>query len=48
MKDETAGVAIKKFVALKPKFYSFLVDNSEHKMNVWDTQWKEFKVKTIE
>ena len=32
MKDETAGVAIKEFVGLKPKMYSFLVDdNSEHK-----------------
>ena len=32
MKDETAGVAIKEFVGLKPKTYSFLVDDSnEHK-----------------
>ena len=32
MKDETAGVAIKEFVVLKPKMYSYLVDdNSEHK-----------------
>ena len=32
MKDETVGVAIKEFVALKPKMYSHLVDdNSEHK-----------------
>ena len=32
MKDETAGVATKEFVELKPKMYSFLVDdNSEHK-----------------
>ena len=32
MKDETAGVAIKEFVELKPKMYSFLVDdNSGHK-----------------
>ena len=32
MKDETTGVAIKEFVKLKPKMYSFLVDdNSEHK-----------------
>ena len=30
-KDETCGVAIKKFVGLKPKMYSFLVDKSEHK-----------------
>ena len=32
MKDETAGAAIEEFVGLKPKVYSFLVDdNSEHK-----------------
>ena len=32
MKDETGGFAIKEFVRLKPKMYSFLVeDNSEHK-----------------
>ena len=32
MKDETGGVAIEEFVGLKPKMYSFLVDdNSEHK-----------------
>ena len=31
MKDETAGVAIKEFVGLKPKMYSFLVENSKHK-----------------
>ena len=32
MKDETAGVTIKEFVELKPKMYSYLVDdNSEHK-----------------
>ena len=32
MKDKTAGVAIEKFVRLKPKMYSYLVDdNSEHK-----------------
>ena len=32
MKDETAGAAIKGFVGLKPKMYSFLVDDSsEHK-----------------
>ena len=31
MKDEIADVAIKDFVGLKPKMYSFLVDNSEHK-----------------
>ena len=32
MKDETAGVAIEEFVRLKPKIYSYLVDdNSDHK-----------------
>ena len=32
MKNETGGVAIQEFVGLKPKMYSFLVDdNSEHK-----------------
>ena len=32
MKDETASVAIEKFVGLKPKMYSHLVnDNSEQK-----------------
>ena len=32
MKDETAGVAIEGYVGIKPKMYSFLVDDSsEHK-----------------
>ena len=32
MKDGTAGVAIEEFVELKPKMYSYLVnDNSENK-----------------
>ena len=31
MKDETGGAAIEKFVGLKPKMYSFLVDNNENK-----------------
>ena len=31
MKDETGRVAIEEFVRLKPKMYSFLVDNNEHK-----------------
>ena len=32
MKDETGGVAIEEFVGLKPKMYSYFVDNtSEHK-----------------
>ena len=31
MKDEAGGVANEEFVGLKPKMYSFLVGNSEHK-----------------
>ena len=31
IKDETRGVTIEEFVGLKPKMYSFLLDNSEHK-----------------
>ena len=32
MKDETGDAAIEEFIRLKPKMYSFLVDdNSEHK-----------------
>ena len=31
MKDETGDVAIKEFVGLKSKMYSFLVDKNEHK-----------------
>ena len=31
MKDKTACVAIKKFVGLSSKMYSFLVDNNEQK-----------------
>ena len=31
MKDETAGIEIKEFSGLKPKMYSYLVGNSEHK-----------------
>ena len=32
VKDETAGVSIERFIGLKPKMYSYLVnDNSEHK-----------------
>ena len=32
MKDETGGLSIKEFVALKATMYSFLVDDSiEHK-----------------
>ena len=32
MKDETAGAVIEQFIGLKPKTYSYLVnENSEHK-----------------
>ena len=31
MKDETGGVAIEKYISLKPKMYSFFVDNNKHK-----------------
>ena len=31
MKGETAGVAIKEFVGLTPKLYTFLIDNGENK-----------------
>ena len=31
MKDKAGGVAVEEFVGLKPKMYSFLVDNSENK-----------------
>ena len=34
MKKESAGVAIIEFVGLKPKMYSFLVDNSEQKKKI--------------
>ena len=30
MKDQTGGVSIEEFVGLKPKMYSFIVDNNEH------------------
>ena len=31
MKDETGGAATEEFDRLKPKMFSFLVDNNEHK-----------------
>ena len=31
MEDQTEGVEIEEFVGLRPKIYSFLVDNSEYK-----------------
>ena len=48
MKDETGGVAIKRFVELKPKrcIHSWQM-NGEYK-NVWEIQWIEFKVKIKE
>ena len=30
MKDETEGVVIKELVGLKPKVYSFYIDDSKH------------------
>ena len=30
MKDQIGDVAIEEFVELKPKMYSFLIDNNEH------------------
>ena len=32
MKDETRSVAIEEFVGLKQQMYSFLIENSEHKI----------------
>ena len=41
MKDETAGVTIKEFVALKPKMYSFGVDDStDSVMKLLITVWQ--------
>lgn len=34
MKDETAGVAIKELVGLKPKMYFSIDESSEHKKMV--------------
>ena len=31
MKHETGSIAIKEFLGLKTKMYSFLIDNREHK-----------------
>ena len=36
MKYETGGVTIKKFVKLKPKMYSFLIDDSSDHKNTKD------------
>ena len=41
MKDETAGVTIKEFVGLKPKMYSFGVDDStDSVMKLLITVWQ--------
>ena len=37
MKDETGDVAIEKFVGLKPKVYSLLVDDNSEYKNVVST-----------
>ena len=31
MKDETESVSVKEFAGLRPKMYSFLLENNEHK-----------------
>ena len=36
MRDELGGVAVKQFVRLKPKMYSFFVDNSSEDKNLKD------------
>ena len=51
MKNKTGGLAIEEFVGLKPKMYSFLVDdNIEHKKaKVWNgmllQQWVMINIK---
>ena len=51
MKDKTGGLAIEEFVGLKPKMYSFMVDdNIEHKKaKVWKgmllQQWVMINIK---
>ena len=48
MKDETAGAAIEEFVGLKPKVYSFLVDdNSEHKKAKVVNQEMFYSIKNV-
>ena len=57
MKDETNGVPVKGFVALKPKMYKLLEnDNSEHKAevnlknietNVWIGMFSHFSRKKL-
>ena len=52
IKDVTGGVAIEEFVGLKTKMYPLLVDDKHEDVfriiTVWDIQWIELKVKTIE
>ena len=43
MKDETVGVAIKEFVRLKPKMYSYLVNDWHPKRHIWyPKRWWNF------
>ena len=46
MKDETVGVSIKEFAGLKPKMYSFLVDDSGQHIETKDVN-KDFVVTII-
>ena len=46
MKDETRGSAIDELVALKPKMYSFFVDNSEHKKSKMPEQERGCNMKS--
>ena len=46
MKDETRGSEIDELVALKPKMYSFLVDNSEHKKSKMPEQERGCNMKS--
>ena len=41
MKDETGGLANEELVGLKPKMYSFLVGNSDHKKSK-RREWKYY------
>ena len=43
VKDKTGGLAIEEFVVLKPKMYSFLVENNEHKNAVATVSHNEYK-----
>ena len=41
MKDEIGGIAIKEFVGLKPRMYSFLVDIKKQK--AWIKSYNQYK-----